>query len=280
MPLIVSDFGVRLPDSLVNNGWVINIQQPAQEPTVAGEKIEFSPPSLEGVDLSKAVDLTDTLVPGGQSVDPRRFDTFTQSNKNPDYAPFVLLNPNSSYASKLQAPKLSTQFTENTVSETAQELAAQMDENSLDIQFQIEMGMTVEQLAEHFGEIGKQIDQALAAGSISQQEYDDLNNGLTHYTQAITDKAERENATWEVAKQMATGTLAMIQNKASDDEMLTYAQQNRETFQNRIDKYLEETLLFDRSLLAALIQRVRNGEMLNPQDAQGILIQTAQESDT
>ncbi len=46
MPLIVSDFGVRLPDSLVNNGWVINIQQPAQEPTVAGEKIEFSPPQL------------------------------------------------------------------------------------------------------------------------------------------------------------------------------------------------------------------------------------------
>lgn len=45
MPLIVSDFGVRLPDSLVNNGWVINIQQPAQEPTVAGEKIEFSPPA-------------------------------------------------------------------------------------------------------------------------------------------------------------------------------------------------------------------------------------------
>ena len=62
--------------------------------------------------------------------------------------------------------------------------------------------------------------------------------------------------------------------------MLTYAQQNEETFQNRIDKYLEETPLFDRSLLAALIQRVRNGEMLNPQAAQGILIQTAQESGT
>lgn len=282
MSIIVSNFGVRLPDSLVNSGWVTNVQQPVQDSSVVGEKIQFNPPSLNGVDLSKAVSLDGTLVPGGGLPEERRFDTFTQSNKNPGYAPFVLLNPNSFYASKLQAPKLSTEFTEDTVSETAQKLAALMDENSMDISFQIEAGMSVEQLAEHFGNIGKQIDEAFNSGSISQQEYEDLNHGLVQYTETITDKAERETATQEVAKQMAQGTLAMIQNKASDEEMLSYAQQNRETFQSRIDKYVEENSKIDRSLLASLIQRMRmrNGGMLNPQNIQQMGLQTTEKSDT
>lgn len=67
MSLIVSDTGaMRLPNALVNSGWVTNIKPSGQqaEQTTVGEKIQFSPPNFDRVDLSKAVSLDNKLVPG------------------------------------------------------------------------------------------------------------------------------------------------------------------------------------------------------------------------
>ncbi len=49
-------------------------------------------------------------------------------------------------------------------------------------------------MVQHFGEIGRQIDQAFSAGEISKQEYDDLNAGLARYTETVTSREERGNA--------------------------------------------------------------------------------------
>lgn len=67
MSLMISDTGARrLPDVLVNSSWVTNLKQADQqtEQTCAGEKILFSPPNFDRVDLSKAVSLDDKMVPG------------------------------------------------------------------------------------------------------------------------------------------------------------------------------------------------------------------------
>lgn len=77
MSLIISDTGaVRLPDALVNSGWVTNIKQSGQqaEQTTVGEKIQFSPPNFDRVDLSKAVSLDDKMVPGGVQNQARQMD--------------------------------------------------------------------------------------------------------------------------------------------------------------------------------------------------------------
>ena len=77
MSLIISNTGAkRLPDALVNSGWVINVKQSGQqtEQTSAGEKIQFSPPNFDRVDLSKAVSLDDKMVPGGVQNDGQQVE--------------------------------------------------------------------------------------------------------------------------------------------------------------------------------------------------------------
>ncbi len=77
MSLIISDTGaMRLPDALVNSGWVTNIKPSGQqaEPTTVGEKIQFSPPNFDRVDLSKAVSLDDKMVPCGVQNEARQTD--------------------------------------------------------------------------------------------------------------------------------------------------------------------------------------------------------------
>ena len=51
-----------------------------------------------------------------------------------------------------------------------------------------------DRMVQHFGEIGRQIDQAFSAGEISKQEDDDLNAGLARYTETVTSREERGNA--------------------------------------------------------------------------------------
>lgn len=161
--------------------------------------------------------------------------------------------------------KTSTKFTNQNVSKPAQELAALMDENSEDLYFKLCSGMSEKQLADHVGSIGKQIDDAFAAGAISQQEYDDLNLGLKKYTDVISCKAEREAATWAVAKQCAQATRAKIESGASDKEMVRYAEEHKASFHSKIDQFIKGFCSIDRSLLADLIQHVQDGTQLFPE---------------
>lgn len=161
--------------------------------------------------------------------------------------------------------KLSTEFTNNDVSETAKKLAELMDENNEDIKMKAWWGMNEEQLAEHFGNIGKQIDDAFSAGSITKQEYDDLNLGLEKYIETISSIAERGSATQAVVKQFAKELQSLIENGASDEEIENYANTIRETFQSKVDELIDKHSSIDRSLLFDLIERVRKGESLLPE---------------
>ncbi len=198
----------------------------------------------------------------------REHDTVTLSTKGvSDGSGIVIFREDNHLPAWLreQDAKLSVSFTGENVSEAARGLSFLMDENDESIRAQISFGMSQEQLAEHFGSIGKQLDDAFAAGSISQQEYDDLNRGLESYTQTITSRAEHMAASWEVFRQVAQATQAMIQRGASKEEMAAYAKNIRETLQDRITEFVKKHCSIDRSALAKLILQVRSGQSLFPE---------------
>lgn len=71
-------------------------------------------------------------------------------------------------------------------------------ESSLD--FKISAGMTREQLATHYGDLGKKLDEAYANGEYTEEEYNDLNSQLMEsYDKAIT-RCERRAAASEIDK--------------------------------------------------------------------------------
>lgn len=123
-------------------------------------------------------------------------------------------------------------------------------------------GFSMEQLSELIGGIGKEIDSAFAAGEISEQEYADLNKGLDAYTDFMTEKAEKQNASFAIMKQTAAATKAKIQSGASEKEMTDYAELVREKWQEKIDEYLEENA-YDRTALQQMIAAIRTGKALS-----------------
>lgn len=165
--------------------------------------------------------------------------------------------------------KLSTSFTDENVSEKARALSWLMDE-SRDIESYIGFNLSREQLAQHVGEIGRQIDEAFAAGEITGQERDDLNAGLGSYAENVTSQAERRDAMWGVIRQMAASTQAMVAGGASKEEMAEYAKRNMDSMQERISEFVKKHTAIDRELMAALIARARGGEDLTLSGRKGI----------
>ncbi|MCI9192873.1 MAG: hypothetical protein HFE92_05660 [Acutalibacter muris] len=170
----------------------------------------------------------------------------------------------------LGKPQLSTTFTNSQVSEKARELAMLMDERDDALRSQLkEFSLTIsrDQLAEHFGEVGRKIDEAFSEGSITRQEYEDLNAGLKKYTETVTAREERRAAVQEVLRGNAKAMDAMMRRGASQKEIEEFAKWNRETLSDRIDELVKKSKEYDRELMAALIERVRGGEdILKPEE--------------
>ena len=170
----------------------------------------------------------------------------------------------------LGKPQLSTTFTNSQVSEKARELSMLMDERDDALRSQLkEFSLTIsrDQLAEHFGEVGRKIDEAFSEGSITRQEYEDLNAGLKKYTETVTAREERRAAVQEVLRGNAKAMDAMMRRGASQKEIEEFAKWNRETLSDRIDELVKKSKGYDRELMAALIERVRGGEdILKPEE--------------
>lgn len=67
--------------------------------------------------------------------------------------------------------------------------------------FKISAGMTKEQLATHFGDMAKRLDEAYAQGKFTEEEYNELNEGImSSFDDAIT-RCERKAASDEVIKE-------------------------------------------------------------------------------
>ncbi|MDE7295367.1 MAG: hypothetical protein K2N72_13165 [Oscillospiraceae bacterium] len=70
-----------------------------------------------------------------------------------------------------------------------------------ELKLRISAGITKEQLATHFGDMAKRLDEAYAQGKFTESEYNELNAGLMEsFDNAIT-KCERRAASCEVIKE-------------------------------------------------------------------------------
>lgn len=241
MGLIVGQLP-RLPDTLVNNSWVkeldLSNQSGTQQDGFAGVKLELSVKPgqvLDHVDISGAIPL------------------------NPQFGENIEYHLESSFVVKGRQDFVA--FSGGNVSVKAQELASLMTEYPPSVTHFIN-GLRMEQLADLVGGIGKEVDSAFAAGEISKQEYTDLNKGLDTYTDFMTEKAEKEKSSFFVMKETAAATRAKIEGGASDEEMTEYAELVRETWQEKIDEYLGENA-YDRTILNQMITAVRNGKDLS-----------------
>lgn len=226
----------RLPDALVNNGWVkewniSNQSNGVKDSSIVGEKMASKKDKvLDRVELN-----------GEMPIDP-------QFDQNIGY--------------ELDSPLVAggrqdfVKFTDDNVSKKAQELASLMtEEYPPGVEFSID-GLSMESLAKLLGGIGKEIDSAFAAGELTEQEYADLNKGLDAYTKFMTEKDEKKKAAFSVMKQTAMATDAMIRRGASKKEMSDYAKNVREKWQEKISEYLKENS-HDRTLLNEMIATIR-----------------------
>lgn len=229
----------KLPNELVNNSWVkkvdVSNQDGIHQDNSVGVKLEGIKPGqvVDSVDISSAIPI------------------------DPKFGENITCDLNSSFVVKGRHDFVT--FSGSNVCEKAQELAARMTEYPVGIAFSID-GLSMEQLADLVGGIGKEVDSAFAAGEISEQEYADLNKGLDTYTDFMTQKAEKEKASFAVMKQTAAATKAMIQSGASEEEMTDYAKMVREKWQNKINAYLKENA-YDRTALNQMIIAIRMGKM-------------------
>lgn len=229
----------RLSDGFVNSSWVMNIdiskQDGVQQDDFVGEKLDDLKTGqiLDHIDISKAIPL-----------DP-------QFGKNTKY------DLNNSFVVKGQQDFV--EFLDGDVSEKAQKLSAQMTEYPVDVEFSMD-GLSMGQIADLVGNIGKEVDNAFAAGEISEQEYSDLNKSLDTYADFMAGKAEKQKASFAVMKQTAAATKAKIESGTSDKEMTDYSELVSEKWQEKISEYLEENA-FDRTTLNQMIAAIRTGQM-------------------
>lgn len=123
-------------------------------------------------------------------------------------------------------------------------------------------GMTSEELAEHFGGIGKRLDEAYAQGKFTKEEYDELNTGLDEYIEKMTSRSERMTAVWATGKEkmeegLRSDLAAGITITKGDIRPLEEIQAE---ISARIDEYVENVCKIDRKFLMKLFNNVRYGK--------------------
>lgn len=114
-------------------------------------------------------------------------------------------------------------------------------------------------LAEHFGGIGKRLDEAYAAGKFTEDEYNELNQSLNEYIEKRTSNAERATAFYAIGKERGS----MSANKLGEVIKAEQSQTSEEFMENlrkRIDEYVEKYYKIDRNELFVFINNFRKGE--------------------
>lgn len=120
-------------------------------------------------------------------------------------------------------------------------------------------GMKAEELAEHFGGIGKRLDAAYSEGKFTKEEYDELNAGLDEYIEKMTSRSERMTAVW------ATGKGKMEEGLKSDLAAgititkgdIRPIEEIQAEISDRVDEYVENVCKIDRITLLDMINSIR-----------------------
>ena len=114
---------------------------------------------------------------------------------------------------------------------------------------------TDEQLAEHFGGIGKRLDEAYAQGKFTDREYEELNASLNEYIENRTHSAENVRAFYQICKEEINNGEPFINNTNETDIKKIFAKR-----QNKIDDYVTNFFKINRNVLLQMINLVRYGK--------------------
>ncbi len=112
-----------------------------------------------------------------------------------------------------------------------------------------------EQLAEHFGGIGKRLDEAYAQEKFTEQEYDELNASLNEYIENRTHSAENVRAFYQICKEEINSGEPIINDSNTADIDNIFAKR-----QAKIDNYVTDFFKINRDLLHQMINIVRYGK--------------------
>lgn len=123
-------------------------------------------------------------------------------------------------------------------------------------------GISKEKLAEHFGGIGKRLDEAYAQGKFTKDEYDELNAGLDEYIIKMTSRNEKMTAVWEMGKERmessrAANLAAGITVTKGDIRPLSEIQ---DEINSALDQYVERACKIDRDSLYNMINNIRHNK--------------------
>ena len=119
------------------------------------------------------------------------------------------------------------------------------------------------EIASYIGGIGKRIDEAYAGGKFTEDEYNQLNDSLKEYAEAVTAANERAIASWTIVGENMKERSMLMKNgiqPAKDNEERPFEDRiaaKRAEMNERINNYIKNVFSFDRSRLWDLINLFR-----------------------
>lgn len=113
-------------------------------------------------------------------------------------------------------------------------------------------GLSVDEIAEHIGSIGKRIDSAYSDGIFTKEEYDKLNASLKDYTEKLTSKSENTTATLKAIRENYS---LMRNGNYSSSEYCEMINSNKKVYLNNPKS--NDYCKFDRNLLLSMINNIR-----------------------
>ena len=116
-----------------------------------------------------------------------------------------------------------------------------------------------EYIANHIGNIGKNLDEAFSQGKFTQEVYDELNSQLNDYAVTLTEKLEKGRANRAVMlEEHQTRTQLILSGGTPEERTVDEVLSDRKT---AIEAYLEKNKT-DTSLIFKMIETVRYGGQL------------------
>ena len=114
-----------------------------------------------------------------------------------------------------------------------------------------------EELAEHFADLGKRLDDAYARGEYSESEYNELNEALNKYMELTTDFVKRQRATIAIGAEQGSSPAKSYQHYV--ESLGKTPEQYQKDLQEKIKEYVDKFFKIDRDWLYDMVNRLRYG---------------------
>lgn len=117
--------------------------------------------------------------------------------------------------------------------------------------------MTLEEIADHCGSLGKRLDDIYNAGYLTKEEYDEINSELDNYTEKMAEYNERSKAFMALGAKWASSPRNAYKHYQETSKMSP--EQYRKWLDEEITALVDRTYKINRDLLRNMAASVRSG---------------------